>query len=214
MNVMSGLAIGLTGMLAALRSLGTAEIRPVFWREAASGVNRLAYFLAVIVAHVPIIIVTPLVYLSLFYTFTAPRTSFSDYYLIVLMTYWCTYGYGYLLSTIFHPNNSKMAAVVVGLIASTLTGSNPTLCKLNKYTFIGPAAYSLSYSRWYGEAVFEKEALEYPPVFYTRVQYLAGRNDYPLDNFPMCMGMLFLFGVLTRMAAFVLLIATHRGKQK
>lgn len=42
-------------------------------REAASGVNRVSYFVAVNVAQIPIILITPLVYLSLLYPLVSPR---------------------------------------------------------------------------------------------------------------------------------------------
>ena len=42
--------------------------------EAAAGVNRISYFVAVNVAQIPIIVITPVVYLSLLYPPIAPRT--------------------------------------------------------------------------------------------------------------------------------------------
>ena len=41
--------------------------------EAAAGVNRISYFVAVNVAQIPIIVITPVVYLSLLYPLIAPR---------------------------------------------------------------------------------------------------------------------------------------------
>ena len=41
--------------------------------EAAAGVNRISYFVAVNVAQIPIIVITPVVYLSLLYSLIAPR---------------------------------------------------------------------------------------------------------------------------------------------
>lgn len=43
------------------------------FREAASGINRVSYFVAVNVAQIPIILITPLVYLSLLYPLVSPR---------------------------------------------------------------------------------------------------------------------------------------------
>ena len=45
-------------------------------REAANGVNRVSYFMAVNVAQIPIILITPVVYLSLLYPLVSPRGSF------------------------------------------------------------------------------------------------------------------------------------------
>ena len=46
------------------------------YREAASGINRVSYFVAVNVAQIPIILITPVVYLSLLYPLVSPRGSF------------------------------------------------------------------------------------------------------------------------------------------
>ncbi|KAJ7380832.1 hypothetical protein OS493_007222 [Desmophyllum pertusum] len=70
---LSSLAIGLTAMLSALRCFGSN--RTTFWRESASGINRVSYFVAVNVAQIPIILITPMVYLSLLYPLVAPRSS-------------------------------------------------------------------------------------------------------------------------------------------
>ena len=45
----------------------------ISYREAGAGVNRLSYFLAVNIAQLPHIFLMPIMYLSLQYTFTAPR---------------------------------------------------------------------------------------------------------------------------------------------
>lgn len=45
----------------------------IFHRESAAGVNKLSYFLAVNVCQLPIILISPLIYLSLQYSFTSPR---------------------------------------------------------------------------------------------------------------------------------------------
>lgn len=43
------------------------------FREAASGINRVSYFVAVNVAQIPIILITPVIYLSLLYPLVSPR---------------------------------------------------------------------------------------------------------------------------------------------
>ena len=47
-------------------------------REAASGINRVSYFVAVNVAQIPIILITPIVYLSLLYPLVSPRGEFKS----------------------------------------------------------------------------------------------------------------------------------------
>eukprot|EP00794_Sanderia_malayensis_P016837 gene16838-18536_t len=212
MNTMSALAIGLTAILASLRCFGNH--RTTFWRESACGVNRLSYFLAVNVCQLPLIMITPLVYLSLQYTFTAPRALFEYHYGAVFMAQFATTGIGYAISCIFNPRNSQMAAVVVVLISSLLSGSMPDLCELNNFTFIGPMAYSLSYCRWFVEALFEKEAARYPDIMRTLIDTIAYKNNYDYNSYGLCLTILFVFGIAFRAIAFLCLVFTNRGQQK
>ena len=214
-NITTGVAIGLTGMITATRPFGSPQIRPVFWRESSAGVNRVAYFCAGVVVQLLPIFTFPIFFLSLFYTLTGPSAGFGGYYVVCLFTYWAVFGIGYVLSLAFHPDNSKLAAVVIGLIASVAAGSpSTTLCKLQKYTFFGPALYTLSYHKWFAEGNFELEANTYPPVLSYDVELLAGTNDYTLSNMSTILGVLFSIGLGCRIIALLLLLFTHRGEQK
>lgn len=85
---------------------------------------------------------------------------------------------------------------------------------MNKYTFIGPALYNLSYCRWYVEALFEKEAIRFPPVMDPFVMGLANQNGYSLNNYGTCIGVMIAFGIVYRVFAFLFLVFTNRGKQQ
>lgn len=208
---LSSLAIGLTAMLSALRCFGSN--RTTFWREAAAGINRISYFVAVNVAQIPIILITPVVYLSLLYPLIAPRGYFRFHYLATLGVQFACTGVGYCISAIFSPKNSQMAAVTFALICSLVSGSSPTLCKMAGNA-IGPLMYSLSYCRWYLEALFEKEAIRYPAVMAPYVHKLSTRNGYTLDNYGTCVLVLFAMGFAYRVLALLFMLFTNRGKQQ
>ncbi|CAB3987012.1 ABC transporter, ATPbinding domain containing [Paramuricea clavata] len=210
---MSGMAIGLTAMLASLRCFGNH--RTTFWRESAAGVNRVSYFLAVNFAQMPILVLMPLVYLSLLYTLTSPRSYFSAHYAAVFCAQLCCSGIGYAISTIFNPKSSQMASVVVVLIMAMLSGASPTLCKLDDLEFFGPVGYSISYIRWFVEALFEKEALRYPEVDRPIRDAIAFQDHYPLDgNYSFCLGIIVIMAVVFRSFALCFLLFTNRGKQQ
>lgn len=80
-------------------------------------------------------------------------------------------------------------------------GSSPTLCKMDGYTFFGPLLYNLSYSRWYLEALFEKEAIRYPHVLAPYVHRLSTMNGYTLNNYSTCVVVLFAMGFAYRALA-------------
>ena len=214
-NVMTGLAVALTGMIAGLRPFGTNETRPRFWRESSAGINRFAYFCSVNVGQLPCILLLPVFFLSFYYLLTSPRAPLGSYFVVYMFTYWAATGIGYVLSTVLHPDNSKMAAVVITLISAAVCGTaTTTICKLQSYTFVGPFIYSIAYSKWFSEALFEIEANEHSPILRYNVEFLAGLNDYSLDNFGFCLTALFIIGGVTRVLAFILLVFRHRGKQK
>lgn len=87
------------------------------------------------------------------------------------------------------------------------------LCDLNNYTVIGPVLYNLSFSRWYLEALMEKEALRYPRVLAQYVHHTITENGFTLDNFAVDIGALFALGIGYRTIAFFCLIFINRGKQ-
>ena len=90
----------------------------------------------------------------------------------------------------------------------------PSLCSLNNFTFFGPLAYNLSYCRWFVEALFEKEAARYPEVLRTSIDYLAFGNNYDMSSYGFCLLMLFVYGIVFRIIAFISLVFTNRGQQK
>ena len=90
----------------------------------------------------------------------------------------------------------------------------PTLCKLNDISVIGPIAYSLSYCRWFVEALFEKEVERYPAVMQATIDFLAFRNNYDLESYGLCMIVLLVFGIFFRIVSYLCLIFTNRGQQK
>ena len=94
-------------------------------------------------------------------------------------------------------------------------GFSPTLCKLDKLDFFGPLGYSLSYIRWFVEALFEKEALRYPDVDRPIRDAIAFPDHYTLDgNFTFCLGIILVMAVVFRLFALCFLLLTNRGKQQ
>ena len=71
---------------------------------------------------------------------------------------------------------------------------------------LGPVIYSLSYCRWYLEALFEKEAIRYPEVMARYVYGLSTRNGYTLDNYSSCVAFFYYHGVCLPIAGFVVYV--------
>ena len=100
------------------------------------------------------------------------------------------------------------------IVISLLLGSMPTLCKLDDINVIGPMAYSLSYCRWFVEALFEKEVERLPAVMQTEIDSFAFENNYDLDSYVLCMLALLAFGIFFRVVAYLCLVCTNRRQQQ
>jgi hypothetical protein len=66
-----------------------------YWRERASGMSSLAYFMSKDTIDHFNTIVKPIVYLSMFYFFNNPRSSIWENYVVLLALVYCVTGIGY-----------------------------------------------------------------------------------------------------------------------
>ena len=108
-----------------------------------------------------------------------------------------------------------MVEVLIHFLNYFHPGFSPTLCKLDELDFFGPVGYSLSYIRWFVEALFEKEALLYPDVDRAIRDLIAFPDHYTLDgNFSFCLGIIVVMAVVFRLIALFFLLFTNRGKQQ
>ena len=79
---------------------------------------------------------------------------------------------------------------------------------------IGPIAYSLSYCRWFVEALFEKEVERYPAVMQREVDMFVFKNNYDLESYFLCLFVLLAFGIFFRIVSYLCLTLTNRGQQQ
>lgn len=80
---LSCLVMGMTGIMSSSRWF-SKELQ-VFHREQAVGLSLTAYVSAKMLAHLPVILVSPGIYLSFYYTFASPRASLRSYYDVLLL---------------------------------------------------------------------------------------------------------------------------------
>ena len=108
---LSCLALGMTAAATALKTFGNEK--PQYWREASGGTNILSYFLGKNFASIPSLMLSPLVYLSVFYLLTGSTAKFIELYWVFLSIQFACVGIGYFISVVFKPSNSLITAVVV-----------------------------------------------------------------------------------------------------
>ncbi|PHT69316.1 hypothetical protein T459_28803 [Capsicum annuum] len=131
------IAVPLLIKIVALRSFSLDKLH--YWRESASGMSSLAYFMAKgTVDHINTI-VKPAVYLSMFYFFNNPRSSILDNYLVLLCVVYCVTGIAYALAIYFEPGQAQLWSVLLPVVL-TLVAS-----KDSKFTAI---VGDYIYSKW------------------------------------------------------------------
>eukprot|EP00850_Spirogloea_muscicola_P018499 SM000170S02671 [mRNA] locus=s170:128164:135959:+ [translate_table: standard] len=197
------LSMSLVAMIAGLRTFG-ADMG-TFWRESASGINRISFFLAKDVLDLTNVFLKPAVYLSVFYFFTNPRSTFTANYIVMLaLVYTCT-GIAYVLSIVMQPAAAQLASAVCCLVSALISTKGPYGLQI---------LYRLSFARWALEAGVVINAAEYSGVWVlTRCAVLLNRQ-YNIRNFQFCMLVLLLYGAVARAVALCCLFLCNRHKQR
>ncbi|KAI3933386.1 hypothetical protein MKW98_006745 [Papaver atlanticum] len=99
------IAVSLLCKIAALRSFSADKL--IYWRESSSGISSLAYFLSRDTVDHFNTLVKPVIYLSMFYFFNNPRSSFMDYYIVMVCLVYCVTGIAYVFAIFFEPSSAR-----------------------------------------------------------------------------------------------------------
>ena len=88
----------LLSMISALRTFSNDKLQ--YWRESASSINRVAYFLAKDTVDHFNTLIKPVVFLSMFYFFNNPRSTFVENYIVTLAFVYCVTGIAYMFAIV------------------------------------------------------------------------------------------------------------------
>jgi ABC-type multidrug transport system ATPase subunit len=220
-NFLLAFVLGLASMHYSLRLFGSDQA--IYWREASSGLNRIAYYFAKMLFALWPNVYLPLLMLLGFYSFSAPRGSFADYYWAVVCTHFACSGFGFFISLLWSPQRAQMVTVVVGAIMNVVSGFFPPIPQLEDLLTPFGARFVLgpSYSRWLQEGLFALEALQLPPIFSFKIAgvgsyfgYCQVNDKFDCTNtFATSMVSLVVMGFSYRFFTLLLLLARHRGSQ-
>ncbi|KAK7393054.1 hypothetical protein VNO78_21505 [Psophocarpus tetragonolobus] len=187
------IAVSLLCKISALRSFSLDKLH--YWRESDSGMSSLAYFLSKDTIDHFNTVIKPVVYLSMFYFFTYPRSTFADNYIVLLCLVYCVTGIAYALAILFEPGAAQLWSVLLPVVL-TLVATQTKDSKILK-----DISY-LCYSRWALEAFIIANAERYHGVWLlTRCGSLL-KSGYNLHDWGLCISILILMGVIARVVAF------------
>ena len=80
-----------------------------------------AYFLGKNVAHLPTILLAPLVFLAMYYQLAHPLAPFFTYYLLFVLVYATACGLAYLISIVFNSSIAQLVGVLSVLVCMVRT---------------------------------------------------------------------------------------------
>ncbi|KAJ6357960.1 hypothetical protein OIU78_005736 [Salix suchowensis] len=187
------IAVSLLCKIAALRSFSLEKLQ--YWRESASGMSSVAYFLAKDTFDHFNTVIKPVVYLSMYYFFTNPRSSFADNYTVMLCLLYCVTGIAYVLAIFFEPGPAQLWSVLLPVVL-TLISAQPNKSEVLKFVA------KLCYPNWALEAFVIANAERYYGVWLiTRCGSLM-KTGYNLHYWGLCLFVLMLIGLVSRVVAF------------
>ncbi|XP_062205285.1 ABC transporter G family member 25-like isoform X2 [Phragmites australis] len=183
------MAVSLLCQLAALRSFSPEKLQ--YRRERESGMSSLAYFLARDTLDHFNTAIKPIIFLSTFYFFNNPRSTFKDNCLVLLALIYCVTGIGYTFAIWFELGLAQLCSALIPVVL-VLVGTKPELPRVVK---------ELCYPKWALEAFIIAGAKEYSGVWLiTRCGALL-KGGYDINNFGHCITIIMLYGVLFRFVA-------------
>ena len=98
-------------MVASLRTFTNDKLQ--FWRESASGINRVAYFLAKDTMDLFNVAIKPVVFLSMFYFFNNSRSTFAENYVVTLALVYCVTGIAYIFAVIMDSSPAQLVSQIL-----------------------------------------------------------------------------------------------------
>ncbi|XP_019152194.1 PREDICTED: putative white-brown complex homolog protein 30 [Ipomoea nil] len=194
----SVIAVSLLCKIAALRSFTADKLE--YWRERESGMSSLAYFMSKDVLDCFNTIIKPLVFLSMFYFFNNPRSTFAENYIVFLCLVYCVSGMAYVFAVCFQPGPAQLWCVLVPVVLTLIANQEPD-------DRIGKYVAKFCYPKWALEAFVTANADRFSGVWLiTRCGALL-KLGFDVHDFRQCLALLLLTGVLSRLVAYLCLIS-------
>jgi ABC-type multidrug transport system ATPase subunit len=140
------LAIGLVAALNGVKIFG-GELS-IALREGTSGVSVSAYFFGKIIGALPVSVLNPFAFLSLYYYISSARIYFGDIFGVLFIATMTTQALGVMISLVTKPSNAQVTAIMTTLLMSCFSGSAITISQMKEAGGLTLFLCQISYSRW------------------------------------------------------------------
>ncbi|PIN07861.1 Transporter, ABC superfamily (Breast cancer resistance protein) [Handroanthus impetiginosus] len=191
------IAVSLLCKISALRSFSLDKLH--YRRESESGMSSLAYFLSKDTVDHFNTLIKPLVFLSMFYSFSNPRSTFPENYVVLLCLVYCVTGIAYVFAIFLQPAQAQLWCVLLPVVLTLIANQG----KDDKF---GKLLSGYCYPTWALEAFLIANAQRYSGVWL--ISRCAALNDFGYDvhHWTYCLVSLIVSGILCRFLAFFCLL--------
>ncbi|KAK2418196.1 putative white-brown complex protein [Trifolium repens] len=195
------ISVSLLCKIAALRSFTMDKLQ--YWRESAAGISSLAHFLSKDTIDLFSTITKPIVYLSMFYYLSNPRSSFESNYIVLVCLVYCVTGMAYALAIFFQPSPAQLWSVLLPVVMTLIANQN-------RDTAFMKILVQLCYPKWALEAFIIANAERYTGVWLiTRCSSLMN-SGYDVNQWHISLLVLILNGIIARIVAFFGLVMSQK----
>jgi hypothetical protein len=154
------------------------QLETMYWREAASGHSRSAYFVGKIISTLFRIGLSSL-HFTVFYALLAtPIMPFGQLYLAHLLYFYCIYGLACMVSMVVSRQDGPLLAMIVSLIIGIFGGYGPTLATVKSWHL--EWIWRMCPGTWFSEAYFHAHTT--PFAYLWDVEAAATWTGYTLDR--------------------------------
>ncbi|KAH8798827.1 ABC transporter-like protein [Hyaloscypha sp. PMI_1271] len=208
MSLLVGLSIGLTASAPGVRIFGEEKL--VYWREAAAGHNRFAYYMGKVLSTIPRMVLANFHFTTMFILLATPVIGWFPAFAANLLYFYCIYGLASCISMITRREDGPLLAVMMSLIVGVLNGMSPTLRKVRSWHIVW--IWRASPGTWLAEAYFTQNISPLASIY--RIEFAREALGYLLNKFSYDLLMLLMIGTALRIFAFLGLRFMWRAKQR
>ncbi|KAL5385608.1 hypothetical protein DPSP01_004721 [Paraphaeosphaeria sporulosa] len=202
------LAIALAASAPGVSTFG--DEKSLYWREAAAGHRRSAYFTAKVLATIPRMALSSLHFTSFYAILATPSINFWLLYVLVLLYFYCVYGLASAVSVAVKRENGALLAMILCLIIGAFGGYAPMLSNVQSWHL--EWLWRMCPGTWLTEAYFD--------LVLKRVEHLydvhaaAAWTGFSLGRTSLDVLMILVIGTFYRALTFVGLVYFDRDKQR
>ncbi|KAI8833436.1 hypothetical protein BJ741DRAFT_535436 [Chytriomyces cf. hyalinus JEL632] len=203
-----GVAVAVAGGPAGVRLFGEEKL--IYWREAASGHNALAYYLGKNISVLYRVALAALHFTGVYVLFSKPTFSLVDQYVLIFLNFLCIYGIAAVISMITRRENASLLTVVLGLLCAIFDGFAPSLRDARKagVEFL----FAIFPNRYAAEAQYSLSLGVYSHIY--DLQYATEYFGYELNKTARNMFVMVALALGYRVLGFILMVCMHRDKQR